>query len=174
MDTMKRNQIFLENEDLIKRVIRCNRTLIYALRLDEDDVYQELAIAMLRAISGYDPARSDCIRAHLWMKLQYAVLEIKRQHHPCGITALDGSRPHVEYADEFACPLAVSSIEKEEGASRLRRALARLEPREREVVILYLDGTHPRKKAQRAAFDSAKIKLREFYLALQFAAGLAL
>jgi len=163
---MKRNQTFLENEDLIKRVIRCNRTLIYALRLDEDDVYQELAIAMLRAISSYDPARSDCIRAHLWMKLQYAVLDIKRQSCPFGITGLGGERPiilSVEFAEKHGYPTAAE--ERREGAGlspQLCAALSRLDKSERQAVIRYLNGQEPE---QKSAFDSAMNKIRCFYLA---------
>ena len=70
MDSISRNEIFLENEGMIWRVMRHNWPLICALRLDRDDVYQELAMAALSAIDNFDPARSECIQAHIWMKLQ--------------------------------------------------------------------------------------------------------
>ena len=70
MDSISRNEIFLENEGMIWRVMRHNWPLICALRLDRDDVYQELAMAALNAIDNFDPARSECIQAHIWMKLQ--------------------------------------------------------------------------------------------------------
>ena len=38
MDTMTRNQIFMENEELISRVMRRNYPLLRALRLEWDDV----------------------------------------------------------------------------------------------------------------------------------------
>ena len=50
MDTMTRNHIFMENIDLINRTLRRHRLLLYALHLELDDVYQELAIAALQAI----------------------------------------------------------------------------------------------------------------------------
>lgn len=43
MDTMTRNHIFMENIDLINRTLRRHRLLLYALHLELDDVYQELA-----------------------------------------------------------------------------------------------------------------------------------
>ena len=46
---------------------------------------------------------------------------------------------------------------------RLNQAMSRLEPQERHVVILYLNGESLRKKAQRAEFASAVEKLRRFY-----------
>ena len=33
-----------------------------------DDVYQELAMAALNAIETFDPMRSECIQAHIWMR----------------------------------------------------------------------------------------------------------
>ena len=45
MDTMTRNQIFMENEEIITRVMRRNAPLLRALRLEWDDIYQELAVA---------------------------------------------------------------------------------------------------------------------------------
>ena len=84
MDFIERNEIFMDNEGMIRRVMRRNWALICAMRLDWDDVYQELAMAALSAIETFDPTRSECIQAHIWMKLQYAVLDIKRQYRPCG------------------------------------------------------------------------------------------
>ena len=55
MDFTSRNEIFLENEGMIRRVMRRNWPLICAMRLDRDDVYQELAIAALNAIDTFDP-----------------------------------------------------------------------------------------------------------------------
>lgn len=45
MDFIERNEIFMDNEGMIRRVMRRNWALICAMRLDWDDVYQELAMA---------------------------------------------------------------------------------------------------------------------------------
>ena len=50
MDAITRNNIFIENMELINRTMHRHRLLLFALHLDRDDVYQELAIAALRAI----------------------------------------------------------------------------------------------------------------------------
>jgi len=179
MNQITRNNIFMENENLIKRTMRRNRLLLRALRLEEDDVYQELALAALRAIESFDPLRCDNIRIHIWAQLQYAVLDIKRRHKPHGLSAYDCFGPGVfslDLSDESnhlvqTDPYLDAYEEDPVRERRLRQALSRLEPQEREVVILYLGGMEPTRKAQKDDFTAAIEKLRAFYLAAQFAAG---
>ena len=61
MDAITRNNIFIENMELINRTMHRHRLLLFALHLDRDDVYQELAIAALRAIESFDPSLSKSI-----------------------------------------------------------------------------------------------------------------
>ena len=58
MDIITRNEIMLEHEYIIKAVIRRNQPLLKALRMEDDDVHQELSIVMLKALEVYDSARS--------------------------------------------------------------------------------------------------------------------
>ena len=51
----KRNTIVEQYLWCIDRVIRQNWHLIEAAHLDRDDVYQDLAIRLIRAVAGYDP-----------------------------------------------------------------------------------------------------------------------
>ena len=166
MDSITRNEIFLENEGMIWRVIRRNWPLIRALRLDQDDVYQELAMAALDAIDTFDPMRSECIQAHIWMKMQYAVLDIKRRYRPCGLTSFDKQRRPV-----------VVSLDQEEGLERLlavefqdevpglspqmRQALSRLNAEERKAVISYLNDEGTKRET---AVKSALNKIKHYYL----------
>ena len=53
----KRNRIVEEYLWCIDRVIRQNWHLIEAAHLDRDDVYQDLAIRLIRAVAGYDPKK---------------------------------------------------------------------------------------------------------------------
>lgn len=167
MDINTRNRIFTENEGMILRTIKRNRLLLRALNLDLDDVYQDLAIAALAAIDSFNPQRSEDIQAHIWMKLQYAILDIKRRHNPHGITGMGVPAPQfysVELSEELGHPLSAPAQEMDDGSYRLRHAMSRLEPQERAVVILYLDGIKPRRRAQISEFESALDKLRDFYL----------
>ena len=164
MDFIERNEIFMDNEGMIRRVMRRNWALICAMRLDWDDVYQ-LAMAALSAIETFDPTRSECIQAHIWMKLQYAVLDIKRQYRPCGLTCFSKQqRPVVVSLDQNEGLERFLAVEpqKEELSPQMQQALSRLNAEERKAVIRYLDdqGTK-RDSAVRSALD----KIRYYYLA---------
>lgn len=163
MDFIERNEIFMDNEGMIRRVMRRNWALICAMRLDWDDVYQELAMAALSAIETFDPTRSECIQANIWMKLQYAVLTIKRQHRPCGLTGFGNrERPVVvsldqsEGMDRFLA--AEPKKETVELSSAMRQALSRLDEEERRAVIRYLDDQESkRERTVKAALDKIKV-----------------
>lgn len=153
-------------EEMIHRIIRRNYPLLRALHLDMEDVYQDLTIAAIRAARMFDPNRSDSLEAHVWMQLQYAVLDMKQNYHPAGLTGLSGARPYVtslEYCEEHGVQLAAPEDEEDISGLRLRRALSRLAPQERQVVLLYLEDKRPR-RGQQTALSSAFQKLREFYL----------
>ena len=169
MDTMTRNHIFMENIDLINCTLRRHRLLLYALHLELDDVYQELAIAALQAIDTYDDRRCDSITVHIWAKLQYAVLTIKRRNKPHGIMACEGFAPGVlslELSEDYGYPAVAETGSDDDliREKRLRQALARLEPQERRAVLDYLDGMKPARRSEKNSFDAALEKLRDFYL----------
>lgn len=163
MDFIERNEIFMDNEGMIRRVMRRNWALICAMRLDWDDVYQELAMAALNAIETFDPMRSECIQDHIWMKLQYAILTIKRQYRPCGLTGF-GKQPRPvivsldqsEGLDRFLATEPVK--EAAELSPAMRQALSRLDEEERRAVIRYLDDQESkRERTVKAALDKIKV-----------------
>ena len=172
MDTIIRNNIFMENVSLINRTMRRHLLLLHALHLDRDDVYQELAIAALQAIESFDPSRSASVEVHIWAKLQYAILNIKEKHRLYELTAFDRFGTSVwslELAEERGFPLAEDPFEDhQESDIHLRQALSRLEPQERQAVLLYLDGVKPVRKAEKCSFHAALDKLRDYYLAVQY------
>lgn len=176
MDAITRNKIFMEHLDLINRTMRRNRLLLYALHLDPDDVYQELAIAALQAIDSFDAQRCDSVKVHIWAKLQYTILDMKRQYKPHGLTPQGSSScPSVWSLDllgEDSVSSALDGQEDQEQEKRLRQTLSRLDPQERQAVILYLKGVRPAHKAEKHSLESALDKLREFYLTAQYSAQL--
>ena len=128
MDAITRNNIFIENMELINRTMHRHRLLLFALHLDRDDVYQELAIAALRAIESFDPSRSNSIKVHIWAKLQYAILDIKERHKPHGLAAFDRFGTSVwslELAEEYGFSLVEASFEEQQDSElHLRQALS--------------------------------------------------
>ena len=54
-------------EDMIRRIMRRNYPLLRALRLELEDVYQDLALTAIQASRAFDPACSDSLEAHVCM-----------------------------------------------------------------------------------------------------------
>lgn len=169
MDTITRNHIFMENIDLINRTLRRHQPLLYALHLELDDVYQELALAALEAIDSYNDRCSDAVAIHIWAELQYAILALKQSSKSQTLMACESFSPRIlslELVEGYGSPAAA----KRNGNSdpirekRLRQALARLEPRERQAVLDYLDGMKPARRSVKDSFDTALEKLRDYYL----------
>ena len=86
MDTITRNHIFMEHIDLINRTLRRHRLLLYALHLELDDVYQELAIAALQAIDTFDDRRRE-------RRLRQALARLEPQERRAVLDYLEGMKP---------------------------------------------------------------------------------
>jgi len=81
----QRNQIVEEHLWCIDSVMRRNHTLIKAARLDGDDVYQQLAMRLIKAVAGFDPDRG-VLKQHIFAQLQYELLNCKSAYRLHGIT----------------------------------------------------------------------------------------
>lgn len=82
-----RNAIVEANLHRIDKAIRRNRALIRAARMDRDDVYQQLAIRLIRAVDSFDPEKGT-LEQHIDAQLQYEILNCKRPYRLHGITGL--------------------------------------------------------------------------------------
>ena len=69
----KRNRIVEEHLYCIDLIIRRNSPLMQAAHLDYDDVYQDLAIRLIRCVSGFDPDKGE-LEQHIMAQLQYELL----------------------------------------------------------------------------------------------------
>ena len=83
----ERNTIVEENLYIINRVMRNNRGLIRAAHLEWDDVYQQLAVRLIRAVDSYDPEKGK-LKSHLYAQVTYELLNCKRPYRMHGITGL--------------------------------------------------------------------------------------
>ena len=72
----ERNRIVEENLYRINQAIRRNWGLIRAARLKRDDVYQQLAIRITRAMNTFDPDKGN-LGKHNHDQLQYEMLNCK-------------------------------------------------------------------------------------------------
>lgn len=152
--------LFTEHQNIIRSTIRRNQPLISALRLETEDVAQDLSIAMLSAIESFDPERSDNLAAHITCKLQFEILSMKRRHKPHGVTGvpngerinflrLDAARP-----DSLAYELPdyddTSGIEVSE-------LLNRLTGQKVEALQNMINGFNMRHKAHKAIISSVNL-----------------
>ena len=71
----------------IDRVMRKNAALIRAARLDRDDVYQQLALRLIRAVDSFDPDKGK-LETHIMAQLKYELLNCKHPYRRYGITGL--------------------------------------------------------------------------------------
>lgn len=81
----ERNRIVEENLHWIDKIIRRNRPLMRAARLDYDDVYQDLAIRLIQCVENFDPEKGD-LDQHIMCQLQYEMLNCKDSRRRYGFT----------------------------------------------------------------------------------------
>ena len=82
-----RNAIVEAHLHCIDKVIRRNRALIRAAHMDRDDVYQQLAIRLIKAVDSFDPEKGT-LEQHIYAQLQYEMLNCKRPYRLHGVTGL--------------------------------------------------------------------------------------
>ena len=82
----QRNAIVESHLWCIKAVMKQNRALIRAAKLDTDDVYQELALRLIRAVMSYDPEKN--LEQHIFAQLR---MELQKTAHS-NVISLDAYR----------------------------------------------------------------------------------
>lgn len=83
----QRNAIVVEHLWCINAVIRQNRALMRTAGLDYDDVYQQLAIRLIRSVAGFDPDKGK-LEQHIFAQLKFELLNCKTPYRLCGMTGL--------------------------------------------------------------------------------------
>ena len=111
MHTKNEESLFMEHCGKIKGLMRKNRSTLSALHLEDEDVWQQLSIALLLAIRRFDPGGSASPDAHIWRFLRHEMLNIKRRSGPHGVTGVPrGFRPDFTRLDETAPGIRESYI----------------------------------------------------------------
>ena len=80
-----RNRIVEEHLHCIDTVIWQNWTLLQAARLERDDVYQQLAVRLIRCVESFDPKKGK-LSEHINAQLQYELLSCKDSRRLYGFT----------------------------------------------------------------------------------------
>ena len=81
----QRNAIVEDHLWCIDSIIQKNRPLMRAARLEYDDVYQQLALRLIRAVAGFDPQKG-ALQQHIFAQLKYELLNCKSAYRLCGLT----------------------------------------------------------------------------------------
>lgn len=81
----QRNELVEKYLWCIDTVIRKNRPLMRAAQLEYDDVYQQLALRLIKAVAGYDPEKGR-LEQHIFAQLKYELLSCKSAYRLCGMT----------------------------------------------------------------------------------------
>ena len=74
----QRNALVEEHLPCIDAVMGHNRKLILDARLDQDDVYQQLALRLIKAVASFDPEKGD-LETHIAAQLNH---ELRNCLHP--------------------------------------------------------------------------------------------
>jgi hypothetical protein len=165
MITENIDQLYEEHKKLITKTIWRNRALLKALRLEDEDVSQQLAIVMLSAIRKFNPDRSSSLAAHIRYTLQYEILNIKRRHKPHGVTGIPkGVKLSFRYLGSPMPDGEVYELPHFDDTSILEvsELLQNLPTIEAEAVSMRIRGFQLKRKAHTAAIAG----LRHRYAAL--------
>ena len=81
----QRNVIVEEHLPCIVSVMRQNYGLIQAARMEWDDVYQQLAVRLIRAVDTFDSDKGK-LEQHIYSQLKYELLSCKNPRRLYGLT----------------------------------------------------------------------------------------
>ena len=165
MDKTARNIAFEENQQLITGCVKRNYPLIAALRIEVEDVVQDLSLRMCRSIERYDGNRCRSLPMFLYHELQHEILDMRRRHKPHGIVGVPrDARLDVVYLDQPLEDGAYFEIPVEEDFNiDTYDVVDALPADERAVVVKSLRGEPVRKSAERGLLESARAKLSAYF-----------
>ena len=75
----KRNRIVEEYLWCIEKVMQQNRHIMKAANLDLDDVYQDLALRLIRTVADYE-AGEDTLEQHILSQLQKELRTVRKRY----------------------------------------------------------------------------------------------
>ena len=89
---MKNNYSIVQRNALVEDHLWCinsfmekNRKLVKATGMEHDDVFQQLALRLIKAVAGYDPDKG-ALQQRIFAQFKYELLDCKAAYRLCGIT----------------------------------------------------------------------------------------
>jgi DNA-directed RNA polymerase specialized sigma24 family protein len=168
IDREARNAAFAKYKYRLHNCIARNLPLLKALRLDFEDVAQDLAVKMLRAIERFDSSRSDSLPLHIYCQLQFEILDMRCYYRPHGLAGiLKGKRFRFISLDQPCDDGTVFDLPEPEktGLYDLLDAINSLPSDERSTVLRKINGESIGKKVERETLERARSAITEYLYA---------
>jgi DNA-directed RNA polymerase specialized sigma24 family protein len=153
----------MEYEYLLRLTVRRNYGLLARLRMDADDMAQELAEILLKAIEDYDPAKGTKPGTYYRAMLQYGVLNLNRYYkRSCRIAGLTAKPLTFINEDGEEAEIDIPYNEDFDGGLFLGEFLGSLSERERGAIDIRMNGGVLAHKHQKAWLGIIRKKLTRF------------
>lgn len=89
---MKNNYSITQRNAIVEGHLWCidsfmekNRKLVKATGMESEDVSQQLALRLIKAVAGYDPDKGN-LQQHIFAQFKYELLDCKAACRICGMT----------------------------------------------------------------------------------------
>jgi len=163
MTHTERNKTFEEYQKLINFTVYQHKSLMEAMRMDADDLKQELAIYLLRAIERYDPTQGAKPSTYFSKILRYGVLDLWREHIRLKRLANIQAVP-LTYVNEDGEEVMIEVPYEEDHDTELlvRDFFRTLSRHERIALDRKLNGEDPEDKRHQRYMDIIKRKALRF------------
>ena len=170
MTLEQRNQQFDEYTGIINSTVYNHQSLLKALRIEAEDLKQELAIVLLQAIEKFDPSRGAKASTYYFQQLRYGVLNLWRESSREKRLANINALPLVYQNNDGEEVLREPSYEEDfETALIVDEFMGALSEHEKTVLDRVLDGHEPEDKRHKRYMEIIQRKAKRFCLAGGFA-----
>ena len=156
-----RNYLFEEKAYLINVTMNVHYPLIRACRMEEDDVYQQLSLRMVKALDKYDPAKCPNMDAYLMLQLRYELLNMKVCSKLTGVAGAPRkgfSLLSLDARNAAGYPLVAPAYSDASNVLRLEREIDSLPSEQRSVLSRLLSGK--RVNSKNKALQAARLRIR--------------
>ena len=166
MTITQRNTIFDEYMNIIRYTVNRHKSMLKALRMESEDLAQELAICLLKAIERYDDTRGAKPSTYYFKALRYGVLQLWREQRRmirfANIQAMPLTHTN-EYGEDSE--LDVTFTVDYDDDLMVKEFLQTLSERERNTLAQKMNGYEPDDKRHGRFMKIIKRKAMRFCVA---------
>jgi len=166
MTKQERNAIFEENQYIINITVHRHWSLLKTLRMEPDDLKQELSICLLRAIEKYDPSRGAKPSTFYFTSLKYGVLNLWREQvRKCRLANLTAAPLIYTNEDGEVFDLELPFEVDYDMNMRINELLRVLSPQEQRALARTVRGDDPEDKRHKRFMSIVRRKALRYNIA---------